>query len=119
MKNIKVTFEDGFVMNYKGNTDDMKLFNKISEYSNKNGGYVNISNGDDSGLKYNIEVLEEEKQELTTSDIIKAIEESPIWLDLNTRIENIYKSFGRTPTEEEYQILRNIMICKTIINLKL
>lgn len=48
-------------------------------------------------------------------NIIKAIENSPIWEDLNNRCKDIYKKNNRMPSEEEYQALRNILICKTML----
>lgn len=49
------------------------------------------------------------------NNIIKAIENSPVWEDLNNRCKDIYKKNNRMPSEEEYQALRNILICKTML----
>ncbi len=58
MKNIKVTFGDGHVINYKGHsTDDDELWDIITNYSYSNGGQFFIGTGCSSGIPYTIEIL--------------------------------------------------------------
>lgn len=54
---------------------------------------------------------------MNINEIIKAIEGSQVWIDINKRIEAIYEKENRIPSEEEYQTLRNMMICKTIMEM--
>ena len=56
MKNIKVTFENGHIINHKGTTDDIELFRKISNYELSLGLYVGMSEYD-STLNYTMEVI--------------------------------------------------------------
>lgn len=48
-------------------------------------------------------------------NIIGLIEQSPLWKALNEKARALYEDHGRTPTEEEYQALRNIIICKVML----
>lgn len=56
MKNIKVTFENGHVINHKGTTDDIELFDKISQYELSLGNHIGLQ-GYDTTLEYKVEVL--------------------------------------------------------------
>lgn len=47
--------------------------------------------------------------------IIKAIEGSDVWLMLNSKCKAVYEQQNRIPTDEEYQALRNVLICKTML----
>ena len=58
MKNIKVTFEDGHVINYKGRSaDEDDLWEMITNYSYSNGGHFYHNTGYSSGIPYKIEIL--------------------------------------------------------------
>ncbi|HSN66743.1 MAG TPA: hypothetical protein VLS94_08885 [Fusibacter sp.] len=58
MKNIKVTFEDGHIINYKGrSTDEDDLWDMITNYSYSKGGQFFIGTGCSSGIQYKIEIL--------------------------------------------------------------
>ena len=46
--------------------------------------------------------------------LVKAIEGSEMWADLNKRIEKIIEESGEVLSDEEYQIIRNMMIMATI-----
>lgn len=46
--------------------------------------------------------------------IEKAINNSPLWLEINAKAKAMYEESGREPSEEEYQALRNVLIFKTI-----
>jgi leucyl aminopeptidase (aminopeptidase T) len=54
MSKIKVTFENGHIINYKGHTDDIELFEKISRYELENNRYIGMT-GFDSTLNFTIE----------------------------------------------------------------
>lgn len=45
----------------------------------------------------------------------KAFEDSPIWESLNEGIKKVYEQHNRIPTDEEYQHIRTMLICKTIM----
>lgn len=47
-----------------------------------------------------------------TTQIIEIIENSDLWKNLNETCKSVYKKEGRTPSTEEYQALRNILIMK-------
>ena len=47
--------------------------------------------------------------------IIKHIEKSELWERLNNKCREMYQSYNRTPSDEEYQALRNILICKVML----
>ena len=56
MNMIKVTFEDGHVINYQGSADDNELWEMITPYKYKDG--YELSNGDfNPGIKFTIEYL--------------------------------------------------------------
>ena len=48
--------------------------------------------------------------------IIKNIEGSELWIELNERVKKVYEAYGRIPSEEEYQMTRNMIICKVIMD---
>jgi len=50
-----------------------------------------------------------------TEEVIKEIENSPYWKQLNENCKAIYEAHSRVPSEEEYKALRNILICKVIL----
>ena len=47
--------------------------------------------------------------------IIKKIEGSEKWEMLNKKVKELYESHSKTPSEEEYQALRNMMIYKVMM----
>lgn len=53
--------------------------------------------------------------EKVLGNIITSIENSPIWKDLNDRCKKVYEAHNRVPSKEEYQALRNVLICKVIL----
>jgi hypothetical protein len=44
-----------------------------------------------------------------------AINGSELWIKLNELAKSAYEKFARVPSEEEYQTLRNVLICKVIL----
>lgn len=48
-------------------------------------------------------------------EIEKGFNNSPVWKEINERIKNTYKKHNRKPTDEEYQMVRQIMACKAIL----
>lgn len=48
------------------------------------------------------------------NDIIKAIEQSELWKQLNATCKKVYEQENRRPSDEEYQALRNMLIAKVI-----
>ena len=44
------------------------------------------------------------------------INKSPLWHKLNELCKKEYEKVGKVPNKEEYQSLRNILICKVIMN---
>jgi hypothetical protein len=54
--------------------------------------------------------------EKVLGNIITSIENSPIWKDLNDRCKKVYEEQNRVPSKEEYQALRNVLICKVILD---
>lgn len=57
MSNLKVTFEDGHVINYLGSADDDILWEQITEYRYSKGGSFYANTGYSTCLKYTIEYL--------------------------------------------------------------
>ena len=53
--------------------------------------------------------------ENTIDKIIESIENSPIWKDLNNKCKEMYKTHNKVPSEKEYRALRNILICKVML----
>lgn len=51
---------------------------------------------------------------MNTDKIIEMIEQSELWIRLNETCKKMYEAEGRTPSEEEYQALRNILIFKVM-----
>lgn len=51
---------------------------------------------------------------MNTDKIIEMIEQSELWNRLNETCKKMYEAEGRTPNEEEYQALRNILIFKVM-----
>lgn len=47
--------------------------------------------------------------------IIKHIEKSELWERLNKKCKSMYEEHSRTPSEEEYQALRNVLISKVMM----
>ena len=50
-----------------------------------------------------------------TENIIKAIENSEIWLDLNARCKAKVEEMGIELNEEQYQAIRNVLISKVML----
>lgn len=50
-----------------------------------------------------------------TDKVIGMIQQSPLWAELNAKAKVLYEKHGRTPSEEEYEALRNIIICRVMI----
>ena len=48
--------------------------------------------------------------------IEQEINKSPLWHDLNKACKKEYEKVGKVPSKEEYQSLRNILICKVIMS---
>lgn len=45
-----------------------------------------------------------------------AVNGSPIWKQLNDKCKELYAQYDRTPTEEEYQALRTMLVCKVALD---
>ena len=54
MKNIKVTFNDGHIINYTGTTDDSELFGLIAKHHIETGNHAMMC--DDTEIDYTIEI---------------------------------------------------------------
>ena len=52
---------------------------------------------------------------VTIKDVVQAIKKSFVWKDLNNKYKQAYKKNDRVPSNEEYQILRNVLISKVIL----
>lgn len=50
------------------------------------------------------------------NEVQKAIEQSPVWLELNAKVKAKYEEFGVVPSSEEYQAVRTMLICRTILD---
>lgn len=50
-----------------------------------------------------------------TNEIIKSIEGSEIWVDLNARCKSKVEEMGIELTDEQYQALRNVLISKVML----
>lgn len=51
-----------------------------------------------------------------TETMMKAIQESPLFTKLNADIKKMYEDNNKIPSEEEYQALRNMIICKVMLD---
>ena len=47
--------------------------------------------------------------------IIQAINKSEYFKRINASAKAVYESAGREPSAEEYQALRNVLICQTML----
>lgn len=47
--------------------------------------------------------------------IQKVIESSPKWAEINAKVKALYQQFNRIPSDEEYQAVRTMIICKTAL----
>ncbi len=45
----------------------------------------------------------------------KVFEGSELWKEVNQKAKNLYEAHNRIPSEEEYQALRNVLICKVVL----
>lgn len=53
---------------------------------------------------------------INVESIIKHIEGSPLWERLNATCKAHYEAHNRVPSEEEYQALRNVLICQVMLS---
>ena len=53
---------------------------------------------------------------MNSTKVIEAIEASDLWKRLNATCLATYEKEGRRPSDEEYQALRNILICQVMMN---
>lgn len=44
-----------------------------------------------------------------------AVEASQIWEQLNTQVKRLYRQHNRIPTDEEYQAVRTMILCKVAL----
>jgi len=44
-----------------------------------------------------------------------AVETSPVWEQLNARVKRLYQQHNRIPTDEEYQAVRTMILCKVAL----
>ncbi len=49
------------------------------------------------------------------NSIESAINNHPYWIQLNSISKSLYEKAGKIPTKEEYQALRNVLICKVLL----
>lgn len=49
-----------------------------------------------------------------TNTIIETIEKSEMWKNLNEKVKNLCNEYGIEQSTEEYQALRNMIICKVM-----
>lgn len=47
--------------------------------------------------------------------IKKAVEASPVWEQLNTQVKRLYQQHNRIPSDEEYQAVRTMILCKVAL----
>jgi len=47
--------------------------------------------------------------------IKKAVEASPVWKQLNAQVKRLYRQHNRIPTDEEYQAVRTMILCKVAL----
>lgn len=50
-----------------------------------------------------------------TETMIREVEKSPLWKKLNEGVKKLYEDNNRVPSEEEYQSLRNMLVCKVML----
>ena len=48
--------------------------------------------------------------------VARIIEGSALWKELNEKAKELYEKHGRTPSEEEYQALRKVLVDKVILD---
>ena len=53
---------------------------------------------------------------MNSTKVIEAIEASDLWKRLNATCLATYEKEGSRPSDEEYQALRNILICQVMMN---
>lgn len=51
-----------------------------------------------------------------TETMMEAVQESPLFAKLNADMKKIYKDNNKVPSEEEYQLVRNMIICKVMLD---
>ena len=44
-----------------------------------------------------------------------AVETSPVWEQLNAQVKRLYQQHNRIPTDEEYQTVRTMILCKVAL----
>lgn len=59
-------------------------------------------------------VLANKEEDKMTDKIIEAIQNSSMFISLNSNIKDLYEKEGRTASEEEYQAVRNMIITKVM-----
>lgn len=47
--------------------------------------------------------------------IEKAINGSEFWRNINARVKAVYEKENKIPSDEEYQALRTVLVCKTML----
>lgn len=47
--------------------------------------------------------------------IKNAFEKSPIWAEVNAQVKRLYEQYNRIPTDEEYQAVRTMILCKVAL----
>ena len=47
--------------------------------------------------------------------IKNAFEKSPIWAEVNAQVKRLYQQYNRIPTDEEYQAVRTMILCKVAL----
>lgn len=50
-----------------------------------------------------------------TNEVIEMIEKSPLWAELNAKAKAAYEEHNRVPSDEEHEALRNIIICRVML----
>lgn len=50
-----------------------------------------------------------------TENVMKAVQDSPLWKKVNEDAKALYLAHGRNPSDEEYQALRTMLICKVML----
>lgn len=53
--------------------------------------------------------------ENSIDEIIKVIEVSPMWADINKRVKTIYEKFNRYGSDEEYRAVRGMILYKVMM----
>ncbi len=50
-----------------------------------------------------------------TDNVSQAVQASPLWKVLNDKAKAMYEEVGRTPSTEEYEALRTMLVCKVML----